>query len=92
MTQKQSVQIRISGRVQNVGFRYHTYQKATELGIVGFVKNMPDGSVYIEAEALEENLNEFVIWCHQGPDWARILEVKVTEQPLGNYPEFSINR
>ena len=92
MNQKQSVQIRISGKVQNVGFRHHTYQKALELDIHGFVKNMPDGSVYIEAEAPEPNLNEFEIWCHRGPDWARVLEVKVTKQPLQNFTDFSIKR
>ena len=56
---KKAVILKISGRVQNVGFRYHTRKKAQEMGISGFVKNQVDGSVYIEAEGEEEVLAAF---------------------------------
>jgi len=47
---KKHVNITVKGRVQGVGFRYSAMEAAEELGIKGFVRNMPDGSVYIEAE------------------------------------------
>ena len=54
------IQITISGKVQNVGFRFHTHKKAQQLGVKGFVKNLANGNVYIEAEAEEDNLDQFI--------------------------------
>jgi acylphosphatase len=87
---QKSVILQISGRVQNVGFRYHTRKKAQELNISGFVKNQPDGSVYAEATAEEEQLDQFIIWCHKGPTWARVDKVKIQEMPLQEFSGFSI--
>lgn len=87
-----SLQIIVSGRVQNVGFRYATHEKALQIGIKGFVKNQMDGSVYIECEADEDLLNQFVLWCHQGPNWAKVYDVKVSDQPIMNYTSFEIKR
>lgn len=89
---KKSVQIQVTGRVQNVGFRYATQQKATALGINGFVQNYADGSVYIEAEAEEIILNEFVLWCYKGPDWATVFNVNVNNQPIQHFVNFQIKR
>ena len=85
-----AMQIQVFGRVQGVGFRYYTQQKALELGITGFVKNKPDGSVFIEAEAEETKLNEFLMWCHVGPSWAKVQEVKFQELPSIGYTQFTI--
>ncbi|MBI9066111.1 MAG: acylphosphatase [Salinivirgaceae bacterium] len=92
MNNIKSVQITVSGRVQNVGFRYATYEKAIEIGITGFVMNQPDGSVYIEAEGTENLLDEFIIWCHNGPNWAKVLDVKIGKQPICNFSTFKIKR
>lgn len=92
MEKQQSLQITITGRVQNVGFRYHTQDKAIELNIKGFVMNQPNGNVYIEAEGPGENLNQFVSWCHQGPNWAKVTNVSVTEQPNQGFEQFKIKR
>jgi acylphosphatase len=46
--------------------------------------------VFIEAEGIEKNLNEFLLWCHQGPTWARVKEVKFQEIPPLNYSDFKI--
>ena len=78
----------IKGKVQQVGFRYSTVQVANKYAVSGFVKNMPDGSVYIEAEAEEFQLKLFVDWCKQGPSHARIDEVRVNENPMMNYKGF----
>ncbi|MEA2107409.1 MAG: acylphosphatase [Bacteroidota bacterium] len=82
--------IYIYGKVQGVGFRYSALQKANELSIKGFVHNKSDGSVYIEAEGKAEILEEFLVWCHQGPSWARVDNIKYEEIPLSNYKKFMI--
>lgn len=92
MTKIKSVQITVTGRVQNVGFRYATNEKAQELGIKGFVKNQLDGTVYIEAEADESTLDQFVLWCHNGPNWTKVYDVKVIIKPLVNFTKFEIRR
>lgn len=82
--------ITVIGKVQNVGFRFYTNKKAVELGIKGYVKNMPNGSVYIEAEADEVTLDHFVIWCNNGPIWARVSELQTQDAANKNYKEFRI--
>lgn len=64
--------IKIYGRVQGVFFRANAKKKAKELGITGFARNEPDGTVYIEAEGEEENLEKFLEWCHRGPPFAHV--------------------
>ena len=83
-------EIKISGLVQGVGFRYCALQKANELGITGFVKNRTDGSVYIEADGEIEILERFVMWCKQGPDWSRVDEVIVVDIPFNDYKSFGV--
>jgi acylphosphatase len=70
------IKIKIYGQVQGVSFRLSAKQKADELKIFGFVKNMNDGSVFIEAEGEEEKLYNFLKWCHQGPISAKVESVK----------------
>lgn len=88
--EKKGAIIKIYGKVQGVGFRYYTQQKARELSISGFVQNKPDGSVYVEAEGTEENLDVFILWCHDGPGWARVANVQVQRTPPFDYEDFSI--
>lgn len=76
---KKSVSIQVYGRVQGVAFRYSTRAKALSLGIKGFVKNMRDGSVYIEALGDEEDMQAFVEWCNQGPPAARVVNIQVED-------------
>lgn len=90
MKAEKSVILQIYGRVQGVGFRYYTEKKARDLEIHGFVKNRPDGSVYVEAEGKTENLELFVQWCEQGPDWARVSKVEKQYVPLQHFSDFEI--
>ena len=69
---KKLVKITVTGRVQGVWYRASTERKAQELGLTGFVRNQPDGSVYIEAEGDEPALDALVAWCRQGPPLARV--------------------
>lgn len=73
--------IRVTGKVQGVGFRYYTNKKANELGVHGYVKNMRDGSVFIEVEGEEKKVDAFIIWVQKGPEWARVDEVKLQDKP-----------
>jgi acylphosphatase len=84
--------ITVSGLVQGVFFRASTKQKADSLNIKGFVRNEPDGSVYIEAEGVEPNLQEFVQWCQQGPPHARVGKCDVRSGDLKDYTHFEIRR
>ncbi len=76
------VKIKVTGKVQNVGFRFLTMLKAQELNIGGTVQNKEDGSVYIEAKGEDENMNAFIHALKQslGPA-SRVDEVKIIEDP-----------
>jgi len=84
--------IRIIGKVQGVFFRASAQDKADELGVKGFVRNEPDGSVYIEAEADESSLQQFIDWCRQGPPRARVEKVDVKEGPRTGFKMFEMMR
>jgi acylphosphatase len=69
--------LKIHGRVQGVFFRQSTREKARELGLSGWVKNMPDGTVEALAAGPENVVNELIAWCEQGPAYARVDKVDV---------------
>lgn len=85
-----NIQITIMGRVQGVGFRYSAVHKARELGITGYVKNMYDGSVFIEAEGDQVSLDHFLLWCHKGPSFARVHQVTTTDGTVKQHSSFSV--
>lgn len=60
MKEKLLYKILITGQVQGVGFRWSALKEARNLGIKGFVKNLSDGSVYIEAEGYSDQLSFYV--------------------------------
>ncbi len=84
--------ILITGQVQGVWYRASAQRKASELGLRGFVKNMPNGSVYAEAEGPAESLQAFVNWCHRGPELARVEKVEAREGPLQHFEGFEVRR
>lgn len=65
-------EIQIKGRVQGVGFRYFVLKRALELNIKGYVRNLPDGSVYVSAEGEKNDLVTFTDYLRIGPALARI--------------------
>lgn len=67
----------VSGRVQGVGFRQFTAEKARALKISGWVKNRPDGNVEAEAEGSEDELQAFEKNLRAGPALSRVDEVKM---------------
>ena len=84
--------IQVSGKVQGVFYRASTKDQADALGILGFVRNEADGSVYIEAEADEAVMNRFIDWCRQGPRMARVDRCDVLEKEPKGFKHFEIRR
>lgn len=85
-----SFEIIIYGKVQGVGFRYYAHRKAQELDIKGSIQNKSDGSVYIDAEGEEENIEQFITWCKDGPKWARVSKIETDETIYIGYKEFTV--
>jgi acylphosphatase len=67
----------VKGRVQGVSYRWFTVEEAERLGLTGWVRNLPDGSVELEAEGPEPQLEALVTWCRRGPPAARVTDVDV---------------
>jgi acylphosphatase len=89
---KKYVTIKITGKVQGVFFRASTKEKADELGVKGLVRNERDGSVFVEAEAEEDILSNFIFWCHRGPQLAKVGQCEVIEGEVKGFTEFIISR
>ena len=85
------VHIYVSGRVQGVFYRSNTRRKALELGITGWVRNLPDGRVEIVAEGEREKLERLIEWCRHGPPLARVEDLEIIwEEPRGEFDSFTI--
>lgn len=82
--------IKVYGRVQGVNFRYHAQITASKFNIRGFVRNEYDGSVYIEAEGENGDLDNFIEFLCKGPVASKVVDMKVLENSLMNYKGFSI--
>jgi acylphosphatase len=83
----------ISGRVQGVFFRSNTQSKAKELGLKGWVRNLPDGRVEAVFEGEEGKVREMIDWCHKGPSYASVSGVEVEfNTATGEFDRFEIRR
>ncbi len=78
------IKIKIFGYVQGVFFRYTTRKFARNLGLKGYVKNMPDGTVYIEAEGPKDKLMELLEFSKRGPKHAQVEKVEHEFKPSTN--------
>lgn len=67
----------VSGRVQGVFYRQSTKDRAQALGLTGWVKNLPDGAVALEAVGPREAVDSLILWCWQGPPSAHVKNVDV---------------
>ncbi len=87
---KKHLSITVKGNVQGVYFRRDTQIEAQRLGVHGTVANLEDGSVFIEAEAEEATLNQFVEWCKQGPPLARVDNLQIEQGKLQDFASFDV--
>ena len=82
--------VRISGRVQGVSFRWETQRQAERLGVTGWVRNEPDGSVAVHAEGEAAAVEALVAWCRRGPVGSRVRDVAVRDAAAGGHPRFDV--
>ena len=83
--------ILISGYVQGVGFRYYVQEKAQKLNVLGWVKNNLEGSVEVDAQGEEHNIDAFIDLCGKGPPLSRVKDVKMHEEPVTKeFHEFTV--
>lgn len=83
--------VRISGLVQGVFFRDSTRQKAEDLTLAGWVKNLPDGRVEAVFEGPPDRVREMLRWCEEGPRQASVENVDTDiEDPAGDLSGFEV--
>jgi acylphosphatase len=81
----------IHGLVQGVWFRASTKEVALKLGVRGWVKNLPDGSVEALFEGEKKKVEEIVGWCRQGPAGSRVEKVDLGWEPYkGEFAQFDV--
>lgn len=77
--ERKAVRWVLSGEVQGVGFRYFARQVAETIGVLGWVRNLPDGTVEVQAAGDDDQLAAFKAQLHQGPRAARVEEIEEDE-------------
>lgn len=85
------IHIVVYGEVQGVFFRAFLKKTADSLGIKGWARNKPNGTVEAVAEGSKEQLDKFLEKCSKGPQMADVLEIRrAWEEPTGEFTDFSI--
>jgi acylphosphatase len=72
----------IRGRVQGVGFRFAFIDAASEIGVIGWVRNRFDGSVEALVQGEPPATERVIDWCRRGPPGARVTDVEINEVPV----------
>ncbi|MFC6286462.1 acylphosphatase [Nocardioides sp. GCM10027113] len=85
-----AVAVAVHGRVQGVSFRAYAEQQAQLLGVRGWVRNEPDGSVAAHLEGDPAAVDAMVAWCRQGPRLAHVERVEVRETEAAGHGSFDI--
>jgi acylphosphatase len=81
----------IHGRVQGVFFRASTRSIAENLGLTGWVKNLPLMRVEAILQGPENKVKEAIAWCHEGPPGAKVTRVEVKwDSPRSDLKEFQV--
>ena len=87
------VSVIVHGRVQGVAFRHCTSQRARELKVTGWVRNLPDGAVEGLFEGDDSSVADLVEWCRSGPPAARVDRLEVQKGNYsGEFDEFTIGQ
>lgn len=85
------IDITVTGRVQGVAFRHDTVREAESLGVTGWVRNQPDGSVRMVAEGERDQLERLLAWAGHGPSHARVETCHhVWQQATGEFAGFRV--
>ena len=78
------IRLRVDGRVQGVAYRASTQDQARRLALTGWVRNLDDGAVELEAQGPAEAVAAIEAWCHRGPSLARVTAVGRTDLPAAD--------
>jgi acylphosphatase len=88
---RERARVYVSGKVQGVFFRDATREKAEELGLAGWVRNIPDGRVEMLLDGPSEKVREMVRWCKEGPSHADVEDVDTEfEASAGDLEGFEV--
>jgi acylphosphatase len=87
-----TLKITISGSVQGISFRNFVKDHADRLGVKGFVRNLDNGDVEVVAEGKDENVNELLRECREGPIHAQVKETEAREIKHEGFKDFKILR
>jgi len=86
-----SLQATVSGRVHGVFFRAYVEGKAADLRLTGYVRNLPDGKVEVNAEGERERLEKLAGYLKAGPPAARVVRVRLKwGEPSGQFTDFRV--
>jgi acylphosphatase len=89
--ERERAHVYVSGRVQGVFFRDSVRERAEQLGLIGWVRNIPDGRVEALFEGPSESVREMVRWCEEGPSHADVENVDTEfEAPRGDLGGFEV--
>ncbi|HEY0964355.1 MAG TPA: acylphosphatase [Candidatus Paceibacterota bacterium] len=81
----------VSGKVQGVMYRAYVQEAATSLGLVGYIRNVPDGTVVVVAQGVPDVLKEFVEYLHEGSLLSKVESVAIDwKSAVATYSEFSV--
>jgi acylphosphatase len=90
---QKAVRCVVRGQVQGVFFRGATQQKARELGVAGWVENLPDGGVIFHAEGDPGAVDALIAWARRGPEHARVDALELEDgATLAGFGDFSVRR
>ena len=92
MPDSKRIHVIVEGRVQGVFFRAYTRDEAVRLGLCGWVRNRPDGSVEALVEGEKSAVGKMIQWFHLGSPHSNVAQVHVTEEaPVGDSSTFEIH-
>ncbi|MBN2395751.1 MAG: acylphosphatase [Candidatus Atribacteria bacterium] len=83
--------LKLSGRVQGVAFRYYARNKANQLGITGWIRNLDNGDVEAVFEGKNSLVLQMITWCKRGPSLAHVENIDIDWQTYtGEFNQFNI--
>lgn len=91
MSSQRRVRVLVAGRVQGVFFRASTREVARQLGLTGWVRNLPDGRVEMLVEGPADAVDRLLRWARTGPDNAHVTHLEVYDEPYrGEFESFRV--
>jgi acylphosphatase len=78
--------------VQRVSYRFCTHAQALKCNLTGYVKNLHNGDVFIEAEGNEDDINKLIEWCYVGSPLSNVKEVIAEEGDVKNFETFEVKK